>query len=214
MCSSPVNSFVLAEHKIAVVLLAAGRGVRMGGEVPKLLLPMRDGRPMLLHALDNALALQPLQTIVVLRPDISPIVESSTFTLQPGTMLVTNPRYEEGMGTSLAVGVSTLMEWSPEAEACLVMLGDEPNVPRVIVEKLVVAYMSEKPLIAIPVYGEQPGPPTLFARDLFPQLARLEGDTGGRQLVARYPERVLRVEFNQADRPLDIDTPEDYRAHS
>src|SRR5436853_1429911 len=77
MYSSPVNSFTLARHKIAVVLLAAGRGSRMSGATPKLLLPMPDGNPLLFHALKNALALKPFELIVVIRPDLLPVIQAS-----------------------------------------------------------------------------------------------------------------------------------------
>jgi molybdenum cofactor cytidylyltransferase len=226
MCSSPVNSFTLARHKIAVVLLAAGRGARMGGPTPKLLLPMQDGRPLLAHSLENALSLQPLETIVVVRPDLLSLVQSSKFQAQlpkyairnpkskiqnPKSKInyVSNPHYKEGMGTSLAAGVESL---SPETKACLVLLGDEPHVPHAIIERLVQAYTLAHPTITIPIYGDHPGPPTLFSRDLFPQLALLKGDVGGRQLLARFPDTIVRVQFNEDERPKDIDTPEDYQA--
>ena len=126
MCSSPVNSFPLSEHKIAAIVLAAGRGARMGGDTPKLLLPMKDGRPLLAQSLENALFLRPFELVVVTRPDMLDMVQSPQFKVQsPGAAVrfVANPRFYEGMGTSLAVGVVAL---SPEVEACLVMLGDEP----------------------------------------------------------------------------------------
>jgi molybdenum cofactor cytidylyltransferase len=218
MCSSPVNSFTLARHKIAVVLLAAGRGARMGGPTPKLLLPMQDGRPLLAHSLENALSLQPLETIVVVHPDLLSLVQSSKFQVQPPKYAiqnpkskinyVSNPRYKEGMGTSLAAGVEAL---SPEAEACLVLLGDEPHVSPAIIERLVQAYILGHSAVTIPIYGGQPGPPTLFSRDLFSELALLEGDTGGRQLLARFPEKVVRVQFAEHERSKDIDTPQDYQ---
>lgn len=222
MSSSPVNTFPLSEHKIAVILLAAGRGTRMGGPVPKLLLPMPDGRPLLLHSLENALSLFPLDVIVVLRPELSLFVQRARFKVQrPRSPLnlrgapityVPNPRYTEGMGTSLAVGISTLLGLSPQVEACLVMLGDQPSVTAPIVERLVEAYLRERAAITIPIYGDQPGPPTLFSRIVFPQLAHLKGDVGGRQLLTLYPDKVARVPFDEHERPRDIDTPEDYRS--
>jgi molybdenum cofactor cytidylyltransferase len=245
MYSSPVNSFTLATHKIGIVLLAAGRGSRMGGDVPKVLLPMQDGRPMLLHAVENAVHLEPLELIVVVRPDILPIIQGPEFPLPApfsisGTgnfylrnlsewsqlksfraafgkserfiTYIPNPRYEEGMGTSLALGVSALSTISPQTEACLILLGDEPSIPPAIIQRLVEAYALTRPAITIPVYGTQPGPPTVFSSELFPDLTLLEGDTGGRQLLTKYPNKIVRVPFHENDRPKDIDTPEDYNS--
>ena len=195
----------LSDHHIAIILLAAGRGMRMGTDSPpKLLLPLEDGRPIVCHAAEGALALEPSELIVVVRPDL-PAVGAALAGLS--LVCVPNPRYLEGMGTSLAIGVKSLEEL---AQGVLVMLGDEPVVPSDIVHALVAAYLGEHKAITIPIYGSQPGPPTLFSRSLFSELSALEGDTGGRQLVARHPNLVCRVPFPEQARPRDVDTPEDY----
>jgi molybdenum cofactor cytidylyltransferase len=173
---------------------------------PKLLLPLEDGRPIVRHAADGALALEPSELIVVVRPDLPAVAAALV-----GLFLtcVPNPRYTDGMGTSLAIGVKSLAK---STRAVLVMLGDEPAVPSEIVQTLVGAYLHEHKPITIPTYGSQPGPPTLFSRSLFPELSSLEGDTGGRQLIARHPDLVCHVPFSGQARPRDIDTPEDYGA--
>lgn len=203
----------LVDYSIGIVLLAAGRGTRMGigihagaGNPTKLLLPMRDGRPIVYHAAQNALALKPAELLVVVRPDL-PGLSLALSELQ--VKCISNPRYMEGMGTSLAVGVSALTEG---IEAALVMLGDEPGVPSYIIERLVAAYVREKKPITLPIYDGQAGPPTIFSREMFGELSRLEGDIGGRQLAARHPELICRVVFEAAERPGDVDTPEDYQA--
>ena len=175
----------------------------MIGPLPKLLLPMPDGQSILSHAAANALALHPLCVVVVVRPDLPALLDSLDGL---PVVSVPNPRYAEGMGTSLAAGVAALPD---DAEAVLVLLGDEPDVSHDILRRLVQSYLSNKAAITVPVYGEQVGPPTLFSRELFADLAALQGDTGGRQLFAHYPDRVCRVLFAHDERPKDIDTPED-----
>jgi molybdenum cofactor cytidylyltransferase len=96
--------------------------------------------------------------------------------------------------------------------AALVLLGDSPGVDPAIIAALVAAYEQTSQPIAVPFYGDEPGPPTLFARPLFPDLVRLQGDTGGRLIVRHYPDHVARVDFPAAARPPDIDTPDDYQA--
>ncbi|RYD24777.1 MAG: bifunctional UDP-N-acetylglucosamine diphosphorylase/glucosamine-1-phosphate N-acetyltransferase GlmU, partial [Lysobacteraceae bacterium] len=51
-------------HPIAVVILAAGKGTRMKSDLHKVLHPIA-GRPMLLHLVASAAALQPAMTVVV-----------------------------------------------------------------------------------------------------------------------------------------------------
>src|SRR5437016_11788116 len=53
---------------------------------------------------------------------------------------------------------------------------DMPYIAPGIVERLVVAYESEGKPITIPQYGGEVGPPTLFARQLFPDLLHLTGE--------------------------------------
>ena len=170
---------------------------------PKLLLPMLDGKSILSHAVANALALVPLCVIVVVRPDLPALLESLDGL---PVVSVPNPRYAEGMGTSLAAGVAALPD---DAEAALILLGDEPEVSPDIVHRLVQSYLSNKAAITVPMYGEQAGPPTLFSRELFADLAALQGDVGGRRLFALYPDKVCRVPFAHDERPKDIDTLED-----
>jgi bifunctional UDP-N-acetylglucosamine pyrophosphorylase/glucosamine-1-phosphate N-acetyltransferase len=52
---------------VTVVVLAAGRGVRMNSRIPKVLHPVA-GRPMLLWAMTAARALDPERTLVVINP--------------------------------------------------------------------------------------------------------------------------------------------------
>src|SRR2546423_10313069 len=53
---------------VTVVVLAAGKGVRMNSRVPKVLHPVA-GRPMLLWSMGAARVLDPARTLVVLNPN-------------------------------------------------------------------------------------------------------------------------------------------------
>ena len=50
--------------KLAVVILAAGRGERMNSALPKVLHKI-SGKTMLQHVIDSALKLKPSRTIIV-----------------------------------------------------------------------------------------------------------------------------------------------------
>jgi molybdenum cofactor cytidylyltransferase len=199
---------MLSDHSIAIIMLAAGRGERMGdtGAHPsKLFMPLRDGQPIVAHALRNAATLGPSEMVVVVQPDT--MLDFGSEDEQIPNRLVRNPRFAEGMGTSLAAGVAALGD---NSQAALAMLADMPFVPTSIVDALVAAYLRERKAVTIPVYGDAVGPPTLFSCEAFPDLVNLEGEAGGRQLLGLYPpDRVCRVPFQAEDRPPDIDTPED-----
>ena len=176
------------------------------GEQPKLLLPLTDGKPLLWHTAQNALSLGASEVIVVTRPDLS---EMADLLSELPVRCVSNLRYAEGMATSLAAGIEAL---DKSTVAALVMLGDEPYVNPIIIEALASAYERENKPITMPKYGNRPGPPTLFARKTFPELLKLKGDTGGRQVAQKHPDWVCFVPFDETMRPNDIDTPEDYNA--
>ena len=172
--------------------------------IPKLLLPLRDGSPVIWHAVKFAASLEASELVVVVRPDL-PVIAEAVRGLP--ARCVVNPHYQEGMGTSIATGIAALEE---STQAALIMLGDEPHVDPGIVEKLVAAYLSEGKPATLPLYGKEVGPPSLFSRKLFPNLMKLEGDVGAKKIVANRPELVCLVPFAESDRPKDIDTPEDY----
>src|SRR2546428_12214375 len=58
---------VSSEPRVTVVVLAAGKGVRMNSRTPKVLHPVA-GRPMLLWSMAAARALDPARTLVVTNP--------------------------------------------------------------------------------------------------------------------------------------------------
>src|SRR5438105_15115158 len=67
----------LSDHSIAIIILAAGRGQRMGlAGGSKLLLPLSDGQPIIMHTIRNAVGLQPAELIVVTRPDLPELADA------------------------------------------------------------------------------------------------------------------------------------------
>ncbi len=118
-----------------------------------------------------------------------------------------NPRPEDGQGSSIAVGVRAL---GPDAEAAFVVLGDQPAVPSSVFSSLVQALERTGKPIVVPVYrGGVQGNPVLFGRGVFDELAELTGDAGGRSVVRLRADRVERVTVD-IEMPADLDTPEDY----
>ena len=79
------------------IVLAAGRGVRMGGTPKQLLL--LDGRPLLQHVIDTAAAAGLEDIVVVLGHEADRIAPA--LHLPPGARVVVNPHHEEGQATSL-----------------------------------------------------------------------------------------------------------------
>jgi len=185
---------------IAAVVLAAGRSTRMG--TPKLLLTV-SGRSVLRHVVDHVRASRCGEIVVVVGEAADRMAEEVRLA---GVRVVVNDRYREGMGTSLAAGVSTL---SPECDAAVVLLGDQPCVTAGVINALIDAYRRTRKPIVASRYGDVTGAPTLIGAALFNEARRLGGDVGGRFLIQQHPDLVEEVQVSPSA-AVDVDTPEEF----
>lgn len=188
---------------IAAVVLAAGASRRFGKQ--KLLAPVQ-GRPLVRWTVDEVLASGVERVVVVVGREAAGVRAALE---ELPVAVCENPRYAEGMSTSIRAGIDAL---DPAVEAVLVVLGDQP-ISRTILERLLRAWRASRLPIVAPSYRGQRGNPVLFSSSLFDELRRLEGDRGARALVGRSPGRVLLVPFPHPP-PPDIDTPEEHAAHA
>ena len=168
---------------------------------PKVLLRL-GGRTLLAHVLAAAQASRCEAVVVVAGPNVAEVRrEAEPF----GARVVENPRYAEGMATSLAAGITAL---PPDCGAAVILLGDQPRVGAAAIGRLIDAYRATGKPIVLSRYGDVAGAPALFGRALFAEAAALTGDAGARRLAARHPDRVTEVPL-APDEAWDVDTPED-----
>jgi molybdenum cofactor cytidylyltransferase len=209
----PVEGFITG------IVLAAGVSRRMGR--PKQLLPL-DGRPLLQHAVDNALASSLDEVIVVLGYEAEQ-VRAEVSVPEGRARVVLNPRYAAGQGTSLLAGLH-----AADARACAaaILLGDQPQVTPAIIERIIGTYRADSGSSARgdgspsrgvirPVYrradGELvPAHPAVIDRRVWRLLEGLGGDEGLRGLVKAHPEWVREIPI-EGEPPADIDTPDEYQ---
>jgi len=125
-----------------------------------------------------------------------------------GVRLAENPDWAEGMATSVKEGLAAC---SPDADAAVVVLGDQPLVGAKAVERLVEAYEGGA-AVAVATYGGERRNPALFTRRMWPMLEEeLSGDEGARGFLRRHPEMVAEVPCDDVADPTDVDTVEDLR---
>jgi nicotine blue oxidoreductase len=119
---------------------------------------------------------------------------------------VHNPRWQTGMGSSLAVGLAAVPEDCP---AAVLALADQPLIGAEAVRRLIAAYAAGASLV-VACYGGQPRNPVLIGREHWTEVARMAtGDAGARPFLRAHPDLVASVECADTGRPDDIDTPED-----
>jgi molybdenum cofactor cytidylyltransferase len=119
---------------------------------------------------------------------------------------VHNPRYAEGLSTSVKVGLGAVPD---DVDGAIVCLGDMPQVRAPLIDKLVSAFDPERGALAvIPTIDGKRGNPVVWSRRFFPELMTLEGDIGARNVIGRYPEAVVEVPLTDTAALIDVDTPE------
>lgn len=197
----------------AAVVLAAGGGSRFRGGAPgtgaprgradpsaghKLLVPFR-GRPLAAWAVAAAAEAGCDETVVVTGAvDLSGLVP-------PGTTVLANPGWRDGIATSLAVAIDHAD--AAGHAAVVVGLADQPLVPAGAWR----AVAGASAPIAVATYRGARRNPVRLAREVWPLLPRT-GDEGARVVVRQRPDLVEEVAC-EGD-PGDVDTVEDLRQWS
>jgi CTP:molybdopterin cytidylyltransferase MocA len=121
---------------------------------------------------------------------------------------VRNPNWPQGMGTSIATGVSAL---APETDAVAVSLGDLFALRAATVAHLAEAYEGSSRGIAVPVFRGRRGHPVIFRLGRYrDRLVTLSGDRGARALLTEAAEDVLEVVVDDPGTVQDVDTPAQY----
>ena len=189
--------------RVAGVILAAGPSERFGDDVPKQLLEL-EGETLVRRVARLALESNLTDVIVVVGYRAREITAAlGVLPLQ----VVVNPDFEQGQSTSVRAG---LAEVRPNATAVMFLPADQPFLTRKVIDHLIAAHEKTGAPIVVPVFEGRRGAPVLFDSTLFPELAHLSGDIGGRQLFPRYPDKILEVPLTSREPLLDIDTPEDW----
>ncbi|KAA2253006.1 NTP transferase domain-containing protein [Solihabitans fulvus] len=183
---------------MAGLLLAAGGGRRFGG--PKALVEHRG--QLFVEAAAAALAgggCAPV--VVVLGASAAEVRERADLS---DAVLVDNPEWVSGMGSSLRAGLAVLAD--APVDAVLVLPVDTPGVTAAAVRR-VAAHTSPDALVRASYKG-RPGHPVLIGRAHWAGVAELAvGDAGARDYLRRNP--VLDVPCADVASGEDVDRPED-----
>lgn len=196
-----------AAPKTAGLVLAAGRGKRfVSGHK---LTAAVDGRPVLRHVVENALASRLDPVIVVLGYEAGLAVEALRGLDDPRLRVVFNPRWEGGKGSSIECGLREV-PWS--APGVVSLLGDMPRVPAWLIDRVIAEFELTGQLV-FPVYSAPGGPrkgyPTAFPRALFAEIRALTGDDTAAEAVRRHWSEAVRIQLPDASTQADVDTPAD-----
>lgn len=190
-------------EKIIAIVLAAGYSSRMKRN--KMLLPFGDSTVIentvqgLFRSLVDGVA-------VVVGNEQAQIRQAlANYPVQ----FIENPRFAQGMSSSVQEGIRVLQE-DPELAGVMLIPGDMPLVQWTTVNAVLQKFAASDFSIIIPVYQGKKGHPVLFSKTLFPQLLEISGDVGAREVVWRNSAQCCFLEVDDPGILIDIDSPEEY----
>ncbi|WP_405883725.1 nucleotidyltransferase family protein [Streptomyces sp. NBC_01136] len=190
------------EDQVAGLLLAAGGGRRLGGR-PKALLEHR-GRPLVEYAVGVLRAAGCTRVHVVLGARADAVRERARL---DGCVLVENPEWEHGMGSSLRAGLGSLADTG--TRAALVSLVDQPGIGPEAVARVLAAYKDDTSLVSAAYEGVR-GHPVLFGAAHWAGIAATAtGDRGARAYLKEHQDAITLVECGDVAQAYDIDTEDD-----
>ncbi|MFF4627550.1 nucleotidyltransferase family protein [Streptomyces griseorubiginosus] len=190
------------EQQVAGLLLAAGGGRRLGGR-PKALLEHR-GRPLVEHAVGVLRAAGCARVHVVLGAAAAAVRERAEL---GECVIVENPAWGEGMGSSLRVGLDSFA--GTPARAVLVSLVDQPGIGAEAVRRVLGTYEDETSLASAAYDGVRGHPVLLGSAHWAGIAATATGDQGARAYLKEHRDALTLVECGDVARPYDIDTAAD-----
>lgn len=189
------------EANIAVVVLAAGGSTRLGR--PKQLVEFK-GKTLLEHTMDEVGMLGFQNKILVLgsrHEEILGRIDTSEF------KVVINGDWEQGMASSIKIGLETALAEERELDHVLFLVSDQPFLERKNLIKLVHTQLTKRPKATYSQYGDSIGVPAIFGKAAFPLLLQLEGDEGAKILLQLDDFNFCTETFKKGG--FDVDTVED-----
>lgn len=126
--------------------------------------------------------------------------------------IVSNPDYEQGISSSVRVGLLGMEHLESEPAGAIVQLVDTPDISPDAIEK--VARAVAPGVLAMATYDGTPGHPMLFGREHWRPIATsVTGDEGARQYLKGRTD-VVQVPCDGLGSPNDVDTPEQLAARA
>ena len=187
------------------VLLAAGRGSRMGRTKQLMPWPPPDGQSTIIAASFDAVDAHVQHMIVVLGHDADAVRHA----LGERVFTVAHCDADAPMYESIRAGVAAARDLHPSADV-LVHPADHPAVRAGTIRTLIDAAGRYTGRAILPQHGDKGGHPVLVPANLTPRLIDHHGEGGLRQYWHDFPDLCHRLPVDDPGCVRDIDTPSDY----
>jgi len=198
--------------RVAVLLLAAGEGSRLG-TYPKALLH-RDGKTLLELFSSAIQGFCPVECIVVtgfhaqlIESEIAKINASVTHPMK----IMRNASPEQGQPSSVRLGLESLRA---NFDALLVALSDQPEIGAKEIQELIDEYAKREDgqEIILPILDGRRGNPVLFSYKAVLDVLAQPGMVC-RDYMDTHPDKIRAMHTSNQAFIVDVDTPEDIQRH-
>jgi CTP:molybdopterin cytidylyltransferase MocA len=127
-----------------------------------------------------------------------------------GVQFAINEDYRKGMLTSVKTGLAML---SPNTDAFLLALVDQPMIKAGLINDLIEVYRSGEKGIVVPTYQGRGGHPVIISAGYVDDIMRLDDDSdeGLRGFINDHSHDCLEAPVDTPSILEDIDVPEDYQ---
>ena len=187
----------------AVVIIAAGESKRFGS--PKQLL-LLDKDTMLNRLIKMVQKAVDFPIYLVLGANAKKIkAQLPNVSLN----IVENTEWQEGMGSSIRIGVQAVIDSANKHDGVLILVCDQPYLSESSIKDLIALQAINNTAIAASFYANIAGTPALFHQSVFSDLLALKGDQGAKRIIQERDQELAKLQFEKG--VLDIDTPEDYQ---
>lgn len=185
--------------KLSILILAAGNSSRLG--YPKQLIEF-EGQTLIERITEIALTVS--DDILMVLGGNAELIIPKLERFKGTVSTIFNPDWQQGMGTSIRVGVEKFAE---KSDLILILLSDQPFISKVLLQNMMQSFANTQNPIVSCMYNQQLGVPMLFDKTVFKDLMNLNGERGAKSFLSDYKNSISTVDFPQGI--LDIDTAED-----
>jgi len=185
-----------------IIILAAGNSSRLGK--PKQLLTFRG--TTLLEIVTRAAIESGCKPLVVVLGAYSS--EISKQQQDPNINYIINDSWQEGISSSIAAGLTDIMNLDQEVEQVIIAVSDQPFINSTVFLDLIKKQEETGKNMVTSSYAQTIGTPALFNKKYFDQLLSLTGNHGAKHILEQHPEDIASILFEAGK--IDIDTETDY----
>jgi len=193
---------------ICGIILAAGKGSRIGGKIKSLL---KTGNKTFIEKIVYNMQRSRISCIVVVLGFRSGKVAEflKKKKLAGRIKIVINKNYAADQFTSLKLAIKAAPEGT---KAVMFTPVDHPLTKLTTYRKLVSSWEKDKNKICVPSYHYRKGHPTIFPRRVFKEALTKIITGGARELLKKYSKSVKYVLVDDPNIIRDFDSPADYAA--